>query len=87
MKRKVLISGVLPSPFEGPWISVRGNLWNYIPRVDFGDEVRIDTKVGEDITPHPLNGEGFTFEADFARGVVIGEPSGFSNITVSLHGG
>lgn len=87
MRRKALISGVLPSPFEGPWIPVGGDEWKYIPNIDFEGKVAIEVRKDGSSSRHLLNGKGFTFEGDTARAVVLESMDTLSCVTVNIHAG
>lgn len=87
MRRKALIIGVLPSPFEGPWIPLgSGESWVYRPEVDYGGAVAIDVLSNGSTTRHRLRGGDVVIRGDRARAVVLYDVPGARIVTVNIYG-
>jgi len=87
MRRKALIIGVLPSPFEGPWIPLgSGESWVYKPQVDYDGKVVIDVLCNGSTTRHRLRGEEIRINGDKARAVVVTDVEGVRIVTVNIYG-
>jgi hypothetical protein len=42
MKKKALIIGALPEPFEGPWVDTNGNEWDVKMLHDYDGKVMVE---------------------------------------------
>lgn len=71
MRRKTLLLGALPQPFEGPWVPTRGK-WRVRGDRDFDGGLLLEHRT---FTSTPvqvaLRGEKEEFEADYARVIVL----------------
>jgi hypothetical protein len=83
MRRKTLLLGALPQPFEGPWVPTRGR-WRVRGGEDFSGKVVLEHRLS---TTHPvrvaLNGENIEFTSDYARVIVL-EPLKYRNVTLEI---
>jgi len=85
MRRKALIIGVLPSPFEGPWVSLGGRAWRCKPEVDYLEKVVIDVRTDGSTTRLPLRGLAeVMFTGDSARAVIL-EDLDLEQVTVNIY--
>lgn len=85
MRRKALITGVLPSPFVGPWVTVDEGEWTYYPVDDFEGQIVIEMTRNGSSSFYPLEGEELKINAEQAR-VVISEAFEWPySITVNLY--
>ena len=85
MRRKALITGVLPSPFVGPWVTVDEGEWTFYPVDDFGGRVAIEVRKDGSSSIYPLEGEELKINADAARAVVAEAFDWPHSITVNIH--
>lgn len=42
MKKKALIIGALPQPFQGPWVNLDSDEWDVRMQHDYGDKVTVE---------------------------------------------
>lgn len=56
MKKKALLIGARPRPFDGPWVHLEEGDWQIVPPADFGGGILIEYENGHGVRRVPLIG-------------------------------
>jgi hypothetical protein len=91
VKKKALIIGASPLPFEGPWVRIDDNeAWRIVPDHDYGNEVAVEL-LDPNVSPNRLivvNGDDLviykTCEGLQARARVLGQVLNVPHVSIWL---